>query len=363
MTTVSRCKIDEQMQQALADGVFPGGVLMYSVEGEVRFCQAYGVANLDSQRPVTTDTYFDLASLTKPLATTLAVMKLVDDGRMRIDHTLADLLPGFSNSDKAEITVLHLLCHNSGLPDYQAYYKILKQHPFQERISILHDQLRGEALVYPTGTRTVYSDIGFLLLQWMIETVAGKRLDRYLYQSVYNPLKLNDLFYIDLSQEKSEKRLFAATERCPHRNILVEGVVHDENAYYMGGVAGHTGLFGTAGDVHRLLSELMQAYHGAQSAVFYPDTVRTFLHRPVHAERALGFDVPSGKLSSSGRFFSKNHTVGHLGYTGTSFWMDLSKKIIVILLTNRVHPTRKNERIKRFRPQIHDHVMTSLQSG
>ncbi len=351
------------MQQAVADGVFPGGVLMFSIAGETRFCKAYGVANLYNQRPVTTDTCFDLASLTKPLATTLAVMKLMDDGRMRLDHKLADLLPGFSDSNKAAITVLQLLRHNSGLPDYLPYYETLMQYPPGERISILHERLRSEPLVYPAGTRTVYSDVGFMLLQWVIEAAAGERLDHFVYPSVYDPLGIDDLFYIDLQRETDEKRLFAATEQCPHRHMIVEGVVHDENAYYMGGVAGHSGLFGTADAVHRLLLELMQTYHGVKSAVFCPNTVRMFLDRPDDGGRALGFDVPSGEISSSGRFFSKKYTVGHLGYTGTSFWMDLSKKIIVILLTNRVHPSRKNERIKRFRPRIHDHVMTSLQSG
>jgi CubicO group peptidase (beta-lactamase class C family) len=156
---------------------------------------------------------------------------------------------------------------------------------------------------------------------------------------------------------------FAATERCPWRGILLEGVVHDDNAYSVGGIEGHAGLFGTAGDVLDLLSELMAVYQGSVSTgVFDVDLTRYFLSLNEQNGRALGFDAPSSKGSSCGRYFSKR-TVGHLGFTGTSFWMDLDRAIIVILLTNRIHPSRDNDRIKDFRPKLHDAVMKIFANG
>jgi CubicO group peptidase (beta-lactamase class C family) len=156
---------------------------------------------------------------------------------------------------------------------------------------------------------------------------------------------------------------FAATEKCPWRGTLLEGVVHDDNAYSVGGIEGHAGLFGTAGDVFDILSELMAVYQGSVSkGVFDVDLTRRFLSLNEQNGRTLGFDTPSSKGSSCGRYFSKR-TVGHLGFTGTSFWMDLERAIIVILLTNRIHPSRNNNRIKAFRPKLHDTVMENFANG
>jgi CubicO group peptidase (beta-lactamase class C family) len=155
----------------------------------------------------------------------------------------------------------------------------------------------------------------------------------------------------------------AATERCPWRQRLVKGEVHDENAFCLGGEAGHAGLFGTAEAVETLLGALLAAWHGRQGrGAFSPEIVRRFLAPPADGGRALGFDVPTPGASSSGRWFSP-FTVGHLGFTGTSFWMDLERQIIVVLLTNRVHPSRANERIRGFRPLLHDAVMGLLLKG
>jgi CubicO group peptidase (beta-lactamase class C family) len=155
-------------------------------------------------------------------------------------------------------------------------------------------------------------------------------------------------------------REFAATEQCPWRKKLLSGQVHDENAYVVGGVQGHAGLFGTAADLHKLLFELLSAYHEHRSAThFRPDLVRLFFRRLPGTDKALGFDVPAANNSSAGKYFSVN-SVGHLGFTGTSFWMDLDRSIIVILLTNRVHPNRESAAIKAFRPKLHDTVMESL---
>jgi CubicO group peptidase (beta-lactamase class C family) len=154
---------------------------------------------------------------------------------------------------------------------------------------------------------------------------------------------------------------FAATERCPWRDTIIEGVVHDENAYAVGGIEGHAGLFGTAKDVYRLLSVLLTDFYGqSESILFEKKLMQTFFIRAGSSGRPLGFDAPSSTGASCGQYFSKK-SVGHLGFTGTSFWMDLDRGVIVILLTNRVHPSRDNVKIKAFRPQLHDVVMTLIE--
>ncbi|MFZ5569182.1 MAG: serine hydrolase domain-containing protein [Thermodesulfobacteriota bacterium] len=351
------------MKQAVTEGVFPGGVLVVSRAGRIQLCEAYGVTNLSGGVSVTPETIFDLASLTKPLATTPAVMLLVQQRRLLLTDPIGPLLTSFASSPKSVIMIRQLLNHTSGLPDYREYYWQLAALPLKERSAALKGLLSREELVHPVGQRTVYSDLGFMILQWIVESIAGRRLDSFVTEEVYHPLGLNDLFFIDLfstPETDERKRVFAATEKCPWRKQVLEGVVHDDNAYVVGGVAGHAGLFGTALNVHELLVELSSCFSGGNHrGIFQREVVRTFLTPPPDGGRPLGFDRPSGPNSSSGRYFS-GQTVGHLGFTGTSFWMDLEKEVIVVLLTNRVHPSRTNEGIKAFRPNLHDTVMKSV---
>ena len=351
--------IDQLMQQALIDKVFPGAVLLISQGGKMAFHKAYGFADLFAGRVMTTGTVFDLASLTKPLATALAVMVLIAQNRLGLELDLASVLPPFRNNEKSAVKIKHLLYHNSGLPDYRPYYVDLANLPFGQRKKSLQNLLVQEPLIHSIGARVLYSDIGFMILAWLIEHVAAERLDQFVSKMIYAPLGLDSLFFAGLNLTPSQE-LFAATEKCPWRNKLVMGQVHDENAYVVGGVQGHAGLFGTAAAVQSLLLELLSVYHGdPASRVFQSNLVRLFFERLPNADRALGFDMPAHNNSSAGRYFSP-HTVGHLGFTGTSFWMDLDRSIIVILLTNRIHPSRENEAIKVFRPKLHDTVMAGL---
>jgi CubicO group peptidase (beta-lactamase class C family) len=308
---------------------------------------------------MTTDTIFDLASLTKPLATTLAIMILIQQGRIGLEQNLGVVLPAFKKDRKSSIKVKHLLYHNSGLADYRPFYQHIEHLEFGERKKALRQLLVKEPLLHAVGTRTVYSDIGFMILEWLVEHICGMPLDRFVFETIYGPLGLERLFFVDLNAP-APHRVFAATEQCPWRNKLLSGQVHDENAYVVGGVQGHAGLFGTADDLHKLLLELLSAYHEHRSAtLFRPDLVRLFFRRLPGTDKALGFDCPAPKNSSAGKYFSVN-SIGHLGFTGTSFWMDLDRSIIVILLTNRVHPNRESTAIKAFRPKLHDTVMESL---
>jgi CubicO group peptidase (beta-lactamase class C family) len=354
--------IRDVMQRAVDDGVFPGAVLLVAKKGEMVFSEAVGFARISPPRPMTADTVFDLASLTKPLATTASLMVLVQQGMVALDGFLGDILPEFAHTDKKDVSIRNLLSHTAGLPDYRPYYEKLKSLPVPEAREGLRRLLVAEPLIHRPGDACLYSDLGFMILQRVIEDVKKTSLDTFVSQAVYGPLGLENLFFVPLEGNQTRRgRSYAATENCPWRHKILDGEVHDDNAYVVGGVAGHAGLFGAAQDVLSLLQHLLDVYLGkAASPVFERETVQAFFRRQFDVGSwALGFDAPSRPESSSGRYFT-DHSVGHLGFTGTSFWMDLEKEVIVVLLTNRIHPTRANENIKNFRPRIHDIVMETL---
>jgi CubicO group peptidase (beta-lactamase class C family) len=352
-------EIDRMMRQAISDNVFPGAVLLASREDSILFFESYGHANVFSGTKMTRDTIFDLASLTKPLATTVAIMRLVELGSIHLEKQLGRVLSEFLPTDKARIELKHLLYHNAGLPDYRPYYTSLSNFPARQREAALRELLVAEPLIHPIGKTVLYSDVGFMILRWVIEQQSGCRLDQFVTETIYNKIALKDLFFIALDSPRP-KHKFAATEKCSWRHTILEGQVHDENAYAVGGIAGHAGLFGSAAGVHMLLVKLLSSYESnGPGNLFERDLVQLFFKRLPDTDKALGFDMPSIQNSSSGKFFS-SQSVGHLGFTGTSFWMDLVRKIIIICLTNRVHPTRQNNTIKAFRPKLHDAVMKSL---
>jgi CubicO group peptidase (beta-lactamase class C family) len=353
----------DMMRDAVAADVFPGGVLLVSHQGRIVDLFACGVGNRFTRRPVTAETVFDLASLTKPLATGLAFIHLTAEGRVALDQPLSSLLSVFSATEKADITVRQLLNHSSGLPDWRPYFTELAGLPPAMRRQALLGAIARTPLAQGIGQGYLYSDLGYMVLGEAVAVISGMRLDRLVAEAIYAPLGLNNagppLGFVDLATPRVFSDV-AATELCPWRRRLLEGVVHDDNAFVLGGVAGHAGLFGSARAVHILMTALCQAFHGASSATGLPvAAVHTFLQGGESGGRPMGFDVPSTTGSSSGRYFSAA-TVGHLGFTGTSFWLDLQRWIGVVLLTNRVHPHRTNDRLKAFRPKLHDAVMKAL---
>ena len=353
------------MQSGVDDGTFPGAVLLAAKKGELFFFDAFGFASLSPKRPMASDTVFDLASLTKPLATTVCLMVMAQQGGLSLDNSLGNILKAFANTDKSSITIRQLLSHTSGLPDYRPYFEKLRDLSFPEAQNTLKSMLVVEPLIHKPGDVDFYSDLGFMILQWVIEEGVKTSLDCFVTQAAYEPLGLENLFYLPLKgSEIRQRHSYAVTEDCPWRHKVLDGEVHDDNAYVVGGVAGHAGLFGKALDIFSILQHFLDIYLGkAVSKVFQQETVQIFFKRQRDQDRfALGFDTPTQPESSSGKYFSDD-SVGHLGFTGTSFWMDLQKEVIVILLTNRVHPTRSNEKIKKFRPKIHDRVMEVLLSA
>lgn len=349
--------VDALMGNALRENIFPGAVLLVGQADRPVLFEAYGLANRFSREPMTRETVFDLASLTKPLATTLAAAWLIDRGRIWLDRPVADVLPILSDGDKAAITPRQLLCHRSGLPAHQLFYMTLRTLTPTLRKAAVLNLLKAVPVVAAPDTLTLYSDLGFMLLCRLIESVAGCSLDRFLADQVYGPLGVKDLFFVDLFSGGRPKRRYAATELCPVRHRLLVGEVHDDNAWFAGGVDGHAGLFGTAEAVFRLLRRLVADLRAPDEQSFFSRQILgEMLYGAPHNDFTLGFDRPAETGSSAGDHFS-TETVGHLGFTGTSFWMDLKQDVTVILLTHRVHPFRWNNRLRQFRPMIHNAIL------
>lgn len=351
----------ELLIKGAREGVYPGAVLLVSHKGEIVFFKEVGYSSL-IPHPISMnkDTIFDLASLTKPLATTLTIMKLVDEGKVYLDQPLESLLSKPIPRDKCRLTPRLLLSHCAGLADWKPFYLELERFRPEKRKGLIRERILEMPLVYSPGEGTLYSDLGFMILEWVIEENAGISLDRFLDRHFYGPLSLEKTFLSSVScplRFKGEQ--FAATEDCPWRKKLVLGCVHDENAFVLGGYSGHAGLFGIAEEVYILVNFLREHFYGMRNDYFKPETVRTFFTRQdiVNGSTfALGWDTPSPQDSSSGKHFSEN-SVGHLGFTGTSIWMDLDRDVIVVFLSNRIHPTRDNDKIKVFRPRLHDLIM------
>lgn len=340
----------------MEEGVFPGGQLLVMAGGEVVAEHCAGRLHPEGS-PVTPETLFDLASLTKPLAGATLSMRLVQDGLVGVEEPVCRYLPWFSGGGREAVTVRHLLDHSSGLPAWLPFYETLAPMAEGERREGLRGLLEGCPLEAQAGARVCYSDIGFMLLMALVEAVAQEDVRALYNREVRTPLRLVDLMYApDLPPERD----VAATEVCPWRQKTLVGEVHDDNAWAMGGVALHAGLFGTSREVGRLVWHLAAHLHGGEGgSPFHRGVVRTFLAESCGRGRGLGFDLPSGEGSASGRYF-KRGSVGHLGFTGTSFWVDPGTEVVVVLLTNRVCPSRENTKIRSFRPEVHDLVMESL---
>lgn len=381
-------RIKGLLETGVQEGVFPGAVLLAAKGGEVRVRHEVGHRVLKPEpAPMERETIFDLASLTKPLATTLAMMKLVDACKIGLDQTLGEIIPNAALQDKRDVSLRMLLSHSAGLVDWKPYYLKLVEHEPEERKTVLRQWIIEEPFAYEPGKECLYSDLGFMLLEWVIEEASGECLPDFLQESLYGPLGLKRLFLVENPPRspfgkgggkeaeasdppeagKKGGRVsvedFAVTEDCPWRRRVIRGEVHDENASALGGYSGHAGLFGTVDDAYCIVNMLRGHYRGERRDFFRPETVQAFFRRQdlvPDCTWALGWDTPSEEGSSAGRYFSGN-SVGHLGFTGTSVWMDLKRDVIVILLTNRIHPTRNNERIKSLRPKLHNTVMEEIE--
>jgi len=368
--------VTKSFDEAVADGVFPGAVVLVGKDDGVVYEQAFGSRSLlPNKTPMRLDTIFDLASLTKPLATAVAIMLLIRERKLRLDDQLTRVIPMYGVFGKSLTTFRHLLNHSAGLPAWKAFFEDIIKNEKSGRINFItsraaknyvYEQIHREKAVSPPGSQSIYSDLGFIILAEAVEILTGNTFDRFCQERIFKPLGLRSTGFVDLTQLRTKRlqpveEVIAPTENCPWRKKILCGEVHDDNAYAMGGVAGHAGLFSSAREVHALLVRMSQCLHGKDS--FLPQAVvQEFLTRgssPNDSNFALGWDTPTVGKSAAGSFFSQR-SVGHLGFTGCSIWWDLEKNCHVVLLTNRVHPSRKNDKIKDFRPHIHDQIMKVL---
>ncbi len=349
--------------------VFPGActaVSFPSGKGREKVTACSGRTSILSEHEdLGRETFFDLASLTKPLATTLAILSLVKKNIVSVNDKLESLLEREVGREKREITLKHLLNHCSGLPAYETFYKEDVGRKTEERRKNIIDRILSSPLSCRTGEKAEYSDLGFILLGEVVELKTGMTLDAYSREKIYLPLGLEKrLFFNPLGKrEKLHPECYAATENCTWRKRILRGEVHDENTFLIGGVSGQAGLFGDVEAVLALAECILEMWKGRRTHGGLDNSDLQYFLKPPGIVResswALGFDTPSAVKSSAGSHMSRT-SVGHLGFTGTSFWIDPEREAIIVLLTNRIHPTRNNTRIKKFRPYFHDKVMGLL---
>jgi CubicO group peptidase (beta-lactamase class C family) len=336
-----RSKIREGLEQQ----IFTAAQAVISVCGEIAENISCGGVSGDGSPEIDDNTLFDLASLTKVMAVTPLWMTLAEQDPKILSRPISAWYPD-TPPEKAEITPAALLAHASGLPHWRPYYLLYQNCPDSDEAAA---RILSEPLVYKTWDGSLYSDLGFMLLRWILEKETGKGLSDLFIEQISGPLGVSE----DLLFKPSAKaRAIACT-----RNGEEPGLVHDLNARSLGGVSGHAGLFGTATAVHTVAHEILACVEGSGRLWKQPTAVEFTrrVGRPAESTRALGFDTPSEKDSSAGNLISKG-AFGHTGFTGTSIWVDPSLRLVVALLTNRVIMGEANLRIKEFRPAFHDTV-------
>jgi CubicO group peptidase (beta-lactamase class C family) len=349
------------IRQAIVEGAFPGAALAVSYHGALVAAQGFGRFTCEEKSAaVQADTVFDLASLTKVVATTAVAMLLYERGEFLLDEPVAQSMPEFvrlepkhQQARREAVTIRMLLAHSSGLPAYEKLFEFAAT-----RQELINAALTTRLTATP-GTRASYSDIGFIILGELLARKAGLALDLFAAQEIFAPLGMRQTRFQPPSQWKTG--IPPTEDDRKFRKRVIQGEVNDENAYVMGGVAGHAGLFAPAADVARFAECLL----GGGSPLFSKSTVKLFTHRepsPPGTTRTLGWDTPSQPHSSSGRLFSLV-SFGHLGFTGTSLWIDPGRKLSVTLLTNRTWPDRASQLIRQVRPQVHDAIIEALEGS
>jgi CubicO group peptidase (beta-lactamase class C family) len=347
------------IEKAIAEKAFPGATLAVGYKGKVSL-RAFGKLSYDAKAAAAIpNTMYDIASLTKAVATTTLVAKLVEGDfavPLDLDAKIERYLPEWANGPNADwrhrVTVRHLLTHTSGLPAFKEYWRTSKGK--QDTLA----RIFAEPLEYDPGTKEIYSDLGIILMAEIVERLTGRTLDGLAKSTIFSPLSMKDTMY------RPPKELWPQTAPTEIDNNLryrlVQGEVHDENAFAIGGVSGHAGLFSTAPDLAAFCQMLLNGGIYAHQRILRRAMIAQFTApQPLSGgTRTLGWAVPT-EGGSSGHYFSAR-SFGHTGFTGTSIWIDPDRQLFVVLLTNRVHPTRENTKIQQVRPALHDAVMQAL---
>ena len=333
--------------QSQVDSAFPGAVIAVGQNGHVRLLVSVGHYGFDDRRLVTPETVYDLASLTKVIGLTTAAMMLVDSGKLDLDAPVQRYVPAFQGVNKERVTIRHLLTHSSGMPAWRPLYAEAKTR--EEAVALVDTT----ALLRQPGDTFIYSDLGAIVLTQAVEAITGQRLNDFLDARLFGPLGMTSTRF--LPPESWRNRIAPTENDTVFRHRLLHGEVHDENSGRLGGVSGHAGLFSTAPDLARFATWLLRL------RTIDSLHVRDFTHKqgiPPGSSRALGWDTPS-ENSSAGTKMGPN-AFGHTGFTGTSIWFDPDRNLFIILLTNRVNPTRANTKILQVRRRVADLVNDAL---
>jgi beta-N-acetylhexosaminidase len=343
--------IDKIIREAIRDSVFPGAVVGIVKDGNLIYNKAFGYFDYDKLQEVRSNTPYDLASITKIMATTTAIMHLVDRGLLSLDDRVGTYIESFNSSEKNMLTVRDLLNHESGLPAFKVYVDTI-----QDRASII-EAVKNEGLQFKPHERYVYSDLGLIVLAEIIEKISGERIDDYTRKHIFYPIGMSSTTFNPKDMGSWYARSIPPTEiDTIFRKELVQADVHDERAYYMDGVAGHAGLFSNTIDIAKYISFLMNGgFYGGQRYLS-EDLIEEFVSAQNSLSgRGLGFDLKSRSGFSSAGTLMSDKSFGHTGFTGTSFWVDPEENLGVILLTNRVHPYRSyGSKISQIRAAVAD---------
>jgi CubicO group peptidase (beta-lactamase class C family) len=347
------------LAEGIANRAFPAAAIEVGRADQPLWQQAFGTLTYDPASPRTdARTIFDLASLTKVLATTTLVMRAVDDRRVTLDDRIGRWLPAWRGADREDVTIRDLLAHASGLPAWLPFFRdCTGRAEFEAEICAV-------ALEYSPRSASVYSDLGFILLGFILEDARGKSAGMHVpaatlagqFRPIASYLTPEPLTF---NPPRDWRDRIAPTEVDPWRGRLLVGEVHDENCWALGGAAGHAGLFGTASAVGAFARAVLRTLKG-EPILASTDTLVRFIQRAgvPNSSRALGWDTML-PTSSCGTLLSPT-AIGHTGFTGTSLWIDWERDLYVVLLTNRVHPTRENQGLRQIRPRVHDAVIGAL---
>ena len=344
--------LDTVVNKAVSDSVFPGASLAVLYKGKVVFHKAFGkLTYAPMSSPADTTTMYDLASLTKAIVTTSIVMQLVERDSLNLQAPVSHYLPEFTGKGKDKITIEHLLRHTSGLRAHTLFSKTCST-PQQ-----LFTTIASDTLLSKPGITTLYSDLGFMLIGRIIETITGRTLDRNFHNRFAEPLGMTSTMFTP--PQSLAWRIAPVEKDTLWPFTFQRPLVHDQNSALLGGVAGHAGLYSTTADLISMVTMLMNGGRVNGHTYIKAATLKKFLARK-DSLRALGWDVRSpGGHSSAGDYYS-NSSYGHLGFTGTSIWIDPEKELAVIFLCNRVYPSSANIKIRSFRPLLHNTVVRSL---
>ncbi|MCC7159724.1 MAG: beta-lactamase family protein [Ignavibacteria bacterium] len=361
--------IDRMIEGGIQSQAYPSAVLVIGNSKGILYQNAYGRLTYEESSAATTmRTIYDLASVTKVIAATSAIMKLYDEGRIDLNASVAAYIPEFSSNGKEDITVMNLLLHNSGLTAWTPFY----QDSEMDSPAKVKNAIYNCTKEYTTGSRTLYSDYNAFLLGEIVYRISGKQLDKFCRDNIFVPLNMTDTYFL---VPLSEDYRIAPTENDTYwRNTLLKGYVHDELAAILEGVSGNAGLFSTGPDLFKYMQMILNngVYYDERKSnaiadtLFSAQTVELFTAKATGLgysnTRALGWETkpePTKYPPPCGYKFS-NNCFGHTGYTGTSVWCDREKDLVVVFLTNRVYPTRGNEEVRSIRPKIHDEACRIL---